>query len=91
MDILKKLEVIFRDVFDDENIILTNETTANDIEDWDSLAQINLLVAIKKEFKIMPGYENYWKIADLLYGLLSLVVFFQYPLHIRLFIVLLNP
>ena len=52
MDILKKLEVIFRDVFDDEDIVLTNETTANDIEDWDSLAQINLLVAIKKEFKI---------------------------------------
>ena len=42
MDILKKLEVIFRDVFDDEGILLTNETTANDIEDWDSLAQINL-------------------------------------------------
>ena len=51
MDILEKLEIIFRDVFDDENIILTNETTANDIEDWDSLAQINLLVAIKKNSK----------------------------------------
>ena len=36
MDILKKLEVIFRDVFDDEDIVLTNEITANDIEDWDS-------------------------------------------------------
>ena len=31
MEILKKLEVIFRDVFDDEDIVLTNETTANDI------------------------------------------------------------
>ena len=62
MDILKKLEVIFRDVFDDEDIVLTNETTANDIEDWDSLAQINLLVAIKKEFKInfeeVSKYKN---------------------------------
>jgi len=56
MDILKKLEVIFRDVFDDEDIVLTNETTANDIEDWDSLAQINLIVAIRREFKI--NFEN---------------------------------
>ncbi|WP_324270940.1 acyl carrier protein [Fusobacterium polymorphum] len=58
MDILKKLEVIFRDVFDDENIILTNETTANDIEDWDSLAQINLIVAIRREFKINFDLEE---------------------------------
>lgn len=58
MDILKKLEVIFRDVFDDEDIVLTNETTANDIEDWDSLAQINLLIAIKKEFKINFDLEE---------------------------------
>lgn len=58
MDILKKLEDIFRDVFDDENIILTDETTANDIEDWDSLAQINLIVAIKKEFKIEFDLEE---------------------------------
>lgn len=56
MNILKKLEVIFRDVFDDEDIVLTNETTANDIEDWDS--QINLLVAIKKEFKINFNLEE---------------------------------
>ena len=58
MDILKKFEVIFRDVFDDENIILTNETTANDIEDWDSLAQINLIVAIRREFKINFDLEE---------------------------------
>ena len=58
MDILQKLEVIFRDVFDDEDIVLTNETTASDIEDWDSLAQINLLVAIKKEFKINFDLEE---------------------------------
>lgn len=58
MDILKKLEIIFRDVFDDESIVLTNKTTANDIEDWDSLAQINLIIAIKKEFKINFDLEE---------------------------------
>ena len=35
MDILNKLQQIFRDVFDDETIILTTETTQDDIEDWD--------------------------------------------------------
>ena len=51
----------------------------------------NQNIKVKKEFKILPGYESYWKIADLVYGLLSLLVFFQYPLHIKLFVVLLNP
>ncbi|PHI17005.1 acyl carrier protein [Fusobacterium polymorphum] len=58
MEVLKKLEIIFRDIFDDEDIILTNETTADDIEEWDSLAQINLLVAIKKEFGINFDLEE---------------------------------
>ena len=35
MDILNKLQEIFRDVFDDETIVLTNETTQDDIEDWE--------------------------------------------------------
>ena len=47
-----KLIEIFRDNFDDDNLVLTDETTAEDIEDWDSLAQIDLIVAIQKEFDI---------------------------------------
>lgn len=69
MDILQKLGVIFRDVFDDEDIVLTNETTANDIEDWDSLAQINLLIAIKKEFKInfdLEEVSKYKNVGDII-------------------------
>jgi acyl carrier protein len=52
MNTLSKLQAIFQDVFDDETIILTRETTARDIEEWDSLAQINIIVACEAEFKI---------------------------------------
>jgi acyl carrier protein len=51
-EILKKVNAIFIDVLDDENIVLTYETTANDVEDWDSLNHIQLVVAIEKQFKI---------------------------------------
>ncbi len=51
-DILKTLTEIFIDVLDTENITLTEQTTANDIEDWDSLSHIQIVVAIEKKFKI---------------------------------------
>ena len=50
--IYKKLNEVFQDVFDDESIIVTDETTANDIEDWDSLEHINLMVAVESAFGI---------------------------------------
>jgi acyl carrier protein len=51
-EILKKINDIFIDILDNENIILTLATTANDVEDWDSLNHIQLVVAIEKQFKI---------------------------------------
>lgn len=50
MDIKNDLQEIFRDVFDDENLVISEETTADDIEDWDSIAQMNLIVVIEKQF-----------------------------------------
>jgi acyl carrier protein len=57
IDIIKKLGGIFKDVFDDENLMISNDTTADDIDDWDSLAHINLIVAIEKgfNFKVTLG------------------------------------
>jgi Acyl carrier protein len=51
-DILKQVNQIFIDVLDDEDIKIEFETTANDVEDWDSLTHIQLIVAIEKRFKI---------------------------------------
>lgn len=49
-EIFEKLNEVFRDVFDDEEITVSDATTAKDIEDWDSLEHINLIAAIEQEF-----------------------------------------
>jgi acyl carrier protein len=54
-EILTTVTGIFRDVLDNGNIVLGNETTANDIAEWDSLNHIQLVVAVEKHFKIRFG------------------------------------
>ena len=49
-DTYKKLTKVFREVYDDDSIELTPETTANDIEDWDSIEHINLIAAVEDAF-----------------------------------------
>ncbi len=49
---LENLQPIFRDILDQPNLMLTLESNAKNVEDWDSLAHINLISAIEKHYKI---------------------------------------
>ena len=51
-EILNELEKIFKDVLENNEIEITNTTTANDIDEWDSLSHIMLVVAIESHFSV---------------------------------------
>ncbi len=51
-EVFDRLNRVFRDVFDDETIRVTPNTTADDIDDWDSLEHITLISAVEREFRM---------------------------------------
>ena len=69
-----RLNVVFREVFDDETIEIFEAMTAKDIEGWDSLTHIVLVVAVEKEFGItlnaaqVGTLKNVGEMLDLLEG-----------------------
>ena len=66
---MSKLEAIFREVFDDDELELTTELTANDVDGWDSLSHVNLIVAIEGRFNIRFSQKEllgFKKVGDLL-------------------------
>ena len=72
MTVIENLETIFRDVFDDEDILINVDTTANDIDEWDSLAQIRLILQIEKHFSLhfdaseIENLENVGQMVELI-------------------------
>lgn len=50
--LMEKLQEIFRDVFDDDSITISESTNANDIGAWDSLTNISILAAVQDEFAV---------------------------------------
>ena len=65
---LEVLNDIFRRVFEDNSLVITRSTTANDIEEWDSLTHMNLIMVLEKQFKIkfsLSEIENLSSVGDL--------------------------
>lgn len=48
--VYERLNRVFREVFDDESIVVTDETVADDVDGWDSFEHVNLVVAVEEEF-----------------------------------------
>ena len=68
----ERLEKIFRDLFDDDGLTLSDATAAKDVPGWDSLNNVKLIVRIEKEFKIrfatgeMIGLNNVGELLGLI-------------------------
>ena len=63
-EIFERLNNVFRDVFDDDAITVTDSTTALDIKDWDSLTHITLLSAVEEEFGISFNMKDVVKMKN---------------------------
>lgn len=51
-EIVSKITEIFRDVFNDDSIVIEDATTADDIEEWDSLSHIDMICMVEEEFNV---------------------------------------
>ncbi|HEV8043274.1 MAG TPA: acyl carrier protein [Bryobacteraceae bacterium] len=70
-EILAKLTPVFRDVLDNDRIALAPEMTARDVEGWDSLANIRLMITIEEEFRVkfdVGEFQEYRNVGDLAAG-----------------------
>lgn len=69
-EILEKLNELFRSELDNDSIVLQESTSAGDVEEWDSLSHIQLIVAIEKKFKMrfssseIQGWKNVGEMAN---------------------------
>lgn len=71
-EVLSKLNTIFRKVFDDDSLVITRKTTADDIDDWDSLEHITLIGTVEKAFgmrfktKEVSSMKNVGEMVDII-------------------------
>lgn len=73
-DTIQEFNTIFIDILDNDEIVLAEETTAEDIEEWDSLTHIQLIVAIEKHFKIRftaSEIEQYKNVGEMCQGVIA--------------------
>jgi acyl carrier protein len=63
-----RITEVFRDVFDDERLVIASRTTARDVDGWNSLANIRLMIAIEDEFRIkfdVGEFQEFRNVGDL--------------------------
>ena len=72
-EIFSGVQDIFRDIFDDDEMIIEDKTSSNDVEDWDSLNHINLVSAIEMEFKIKFALGELMELKDIR-GMIDLMI-----------------
>ena len=71
-EIMPRLTAVFRDVFDADSIVITAQTTADDIDDWDSIEHITLIGAVEDEFGVkfrmgeVSGMKNVGEMIDII-------------------------
>ena len=71
-EVFEALDEVFQDEFDDESIHVTEATVSDDIDDWDSLEHINLIVAIERRFNMkftmgeVTGMKNVGEMVDII-------------------------
>lgn len=73
-EIMKKITELCRDVFDDDELVVTDSTSQKDIEDWDSLTNVQLISEVEKEFKVkftMEEFKKFTNIGELISLLLN--------------------
>jgi acyl carrier protein len=71
-DIAHRLQDVFREVFDDDDIALSADTTAADVDGWDSVANIRLMVSIEEVFRIrfdVGEFQEYRNVGELIAGI----------------------
>lgn len=64
MSVDERVQQIFRDVLDDAHLVLSDSTSAADIEEWDSLAHVTLMFSIEQEFGIQFAGEEFARLAS---------------------------
>lgn len=73
-EILKQVNIIFIELFDDKSIVLNEQSDTSNIEAWDSLNHIQVITAVEKYFKIrfdLNDLLNFQNIGDLCRGVQS--------------------
>lgn len=63
-EVFEKITEIFREEFDDDTLIIVDETNSADIEDWDSLAHVELVMTMEKEFNMKFNIKEVGKLKN---------------------------